>query len=124
MSTRVTYTDKAGRECSAVYPNEKMAAMFARTVRNARLETCDVAAHAVEVRACPVGTAELQRAATARHYETDEQQALREAREGRALDAGHSYEREAEFWAESRVAGQSSADAWADHDYLKGRGAL
>lgn len=124
MSVRVTYTGKDGARVSAVYPNERLASMFARTVREAVLEACDVATGNVNVVKCPSGTPELQRAATRAHHETDNQREARLRSESRADDAVHSYEREAEFWGASRAAGQSQDDAFADFDFERSRGNL
>lgn len=122
MATRVTYLDKAGITCTAVYPNAQLAAMFARTVRKATCTEIEATVAPVAVRTCPAGTVEAQREATRLHHRTDDQVARDEAREDRRLDSEHSYEREAEFWGAAQAAGQARADTWADVAHMERTG--
>lgn len=124
MATKVTYTDRSGKKCSLTLGSRSAAEAYARTVKGAVLEDVETAAPVVEVKQCPAGTAEAQKAATNAFYAP-----IHAARHGVIVreesdpsEAEHRAERMAEHFAESRAAGMPMDEAMRDWDFVQGRG--
>jgi len=121
MSFKVTFTNKDGTPGSSTFGSERMANAYAKTVKNGKVVPVETAAPEVSVKACPVGTAEAQRAASKDFYLTTKRgeryvpEAVREAQasERRA-------ERMMEHFNDYHMAGVSREDAWADWDSMQG----
>lgn len=121
MSTTVVYTGKDGKDYKATFGTPQLAAMYAKTVRNPRFEDSSTEAPVVEVKRCPVATADVQKAATNAYF-----RAVKEPKNGRVIHVEdrseeQNFELMSEHFGAARAAGQSMSDACSDWDFIQGR---
>ena len=123
-SFKVTFTNKDGTPGSSTFPNEKLANMYARNVKNANVAPVDVDIPDVAITIVAPASADDMRASSKAFYaqaQRGEKFNPRAEEEDTAARAEHAAERDAEFWADSKFSGQSTEDAFADRDFLNGR---
>lgn len=101
---------------STVFPNESVARIYARSIKGAVVEPCEVEC-STSVTACPEGTLEAQRKASRGHYlaakagNLYESASVREARQ-----AERAAEQASEHFAAARVCGVNINDAIDDYN--------
>lgn len=122
MATKVTGTDrKTGKPTTMTFGTRAVAESYARSsMRGATFEDTDAAVE-TKVTACPVATAELQRAVTRAYYAP-----VDEARRGKVIEperitSEQFAEMQMEHFADARAAGQSMEDACRDWDHVQAR---
>lgn len=123
MATKVQFTGKDGSTQVVTFGKRSVAETYAKTVKNAVLIDSDASAPEVEVKACPAGTAEAQKAST-NNYFRDVNAAKRgyvpeSDRDDRQEEA--TFERMSEHFGAARCAGQPMEDAFNDWDFINGR---
>lgn len=128
---RVKYIGKDGKPAQATFPNERLANMYAANLKGATVEIDgnempDVAVQQV----APAGLDDLRASSKAfyKQAQAGEKFAPRETpkmaaarADADAARAENEAELEAEFWMDSRAAGQSQEDAFKDLDFLRSR---
>lgn len=128
---KVTFTNKDGTPGQATFPNEKLATMYSKTVKNGQVVPVDTEMADVSVTKAPEATLDDLRASAKTFYKQAQRGEKFDPRRpppGRRpsrdpeVSSEQAAEQEAEFWAASRAAGQSTEDAFADLDYMRGVG--
>lgn len=119
MATTVHFIQKNGTPAKATFPTRVLAESYARNVKGARFEDVAVQVAPVQVKACPVADASLQRAASSAYYSS-----VKEPKRGTVVEpteqgmcAEQRAERMAEHFMEARLMSTSSEDAWSDWDH-------
>lgn len=117
---RVTFTSKDGKTQSVTFPKKALADMYAKNYKDAVVQPVDADVKDVEVKKMPAAGLDDLRASAKSFYKSAKAGEKFNPR-GKSTDLGadseHAAEQEAEFWAASKAAGQSTADAYRDLDY-------
>lgn len=125
-SWQVDFTEKNGQPGKPrVFGDEKMANMYAKTVKNGKVSPVDAAAPAVTAREMPAAGLDDLKASAKKYYDKHwnpkkgsgapgpwRKEQVSDSDES----AEHRGEIEAEMWAAGRAAGQSAEDTWLDID--------
>lgn len=122
MATKVQFTAKDGSTQTLIFGKRSVAEAYAKTVKDAVLVDSDASAPEVEVKACPAGTPEAQKAST-NNYFRDVNAAKRGyvVEPATADDAEAEFERMSEHFGAARLAGQPMAEAFSDWDFINSR---
>lgn len=117
MNYRVTSSEKNGQPAKPViFGNPVLAARYAKSVRNGKVEPIDGDAIAAPtITACPVADAAMVKAATKSYYERNWTPTAGRYSEGIEPDsAEQEAERRMEFVCQARLMGASTSDALDD----------
>lgn len=128
---KVTYIGKDGKPASTTFPDRKLADMYASTLKGASVQLVDTEIPDVAVQKVRAASLDDLRQSSKSFYkqaqagekfaprETPKMRSSRERED--ALRGEQEAELEAEFWMDSRAAGQSQEDAFNDLDYIRSR---
>ena len=130
---KVKYIGKDGKPAQATFPNEKLANMYAANLKGATVQMDDTEMQDVAVKAVAPASLDDLRASSKAFYKQAQagekfvpretpQMAAAKAEED-AFSREQEAELEAEFWMDSRAAGQSQEDAFKDRDFMQARAA-
>lgn len=127
-SHRVTFTAKDGKKETRVFPNKKIADMYAKSVKNATVEPVDTEVADVEIKkVAPASLDDLRQAAKTFHDQTitgqkfDPRAATTRPASPPVKNVESGEDEYADVYRDAVMSGMSSDDAWQEVDYAKSR---
>lgn len=121
VSYKVSYTEKNGKQGSSIFPSEKLAQMYAKTVKNGRVELIDLnAGEDISVKQMPPASLDDLKKASKTFYDNHQSKYVKQPIKSRdSSEEESSYEQERELFAAHRAAGTSLDDFYSDLDDMK-----
>jgi hypothetical protein len=121
VSYKVSYTEKNGKQGSSIFPSEKLAQMYAKTVKNGQVELIDLnAGEDITVKQMPPASLDDLKKASKTFYDNHQSKYVKQKPvPGDDSEEERSYEQERELFGAHRAAGTSLDDFYSDLDDMK-----